>query len=42
MLNFRFKAPRLRSPRATRVTDRRSGRPVRRGPDPMPRIRWYS
>jgi hypothetical protein len=24
------------------LTDRRSGAPVRRRPDPMPRMRWYS
>jgi hypothetical protein len=31
------------SPRSTaRRIDRRSGAPVRRNPDPMPRIRWYS
>jgi hypothetical protein len=23
------------------VTDRRSGAPARRRPDPMPRMRWY-
>jgi hypothetical protein len=25
-----------------RITDHRSGAPVRQHPDPMPRIRWYS
>ncbi len=24
------------------VADRRSGAPIRRGPAPMPRMRWYS
>jgi hypothetical protein len=24
------------------VSDRRNGRPARRRPDPMPRMRWYS
>jgi hypothetical protein len=31
--------PALREP--TRLVDPRSGVPVRRGPEPMPRIRWY-
>ena len=25
----------------TALADRRSGAPARRGPDPMPRMRWY-
>jgi hypothetical protein len=32
---------RRRTPPDAKI-DRRSGAPARRGPDPMPRMRWYS
>jgi hypothetical protein len=35
---FRRQAPRM----PTHLADPRSGAPVTRGPDPMPRMRWYS
>jgi hypothetical protein len=43
MLKHLFSHRRRQAPRtSTGLTDRRSGAPVRREPDPMPRMRWYS
>jgi hypothetical protein len=42
MLKELFTHRRRQTPRSTRnLVDHRSGAPVKRGPDPMPRIRWY-
>ena len=38
LLSRRRQAPRS----TTGLDDPRSGAPVRRGPAPMPRMRWYS
>jgi hypothetical protein len=38
LLSLRRHAPRT----ATDVTDRRSGPPLRRELDPLPRMRWYT
>jgi hypothetical protein len=38
LLTLRRHAPRT----STEVTDRRSGTPLRRELDPLPRMRWYS
>jgi hypothetical protein len=37
-----FSRRRVSAPHRPDVTDRRSGAPVGRRPDPMPRMRWYS
>lgn len=37
---FGRRRPAVREPDGGR-TDRRSGRPARREPEPMPRLRWY-
>ena len=43
MFTFKLSLRRKRPPRdASARADRRFGAPVRRGPEPMPRMRWYS
>jgi hypothetical protein len=43
MLKHVFTSRRRQTQRnSTGLADRRSGAPVRREPDPMPRMRWYS
>ena len=37
-----FTSHRRQTPRHAGLSDRRSGAPVRRRPEPMPRIRYYS
>jgi hypothetical protein len=42
MLKHLFPLRRRQEPRdSTTLAERRSGAPVRRGPYPMPRMRWY-
>jgi hypothetical protein len=43
MFKHLFALHRRQAPRdSTTLADPRSGAPVRRRPDPMPRMRWYS
>lgn len=43
MFPHRLIPRRRRLPRPSTVRlDRRSGLPARRGPEPMPRMRWYA
>lgn len=43
MFKHLFTLRRGQAPRDSKdLVDRRSGAPVRRRPDPMPRMRWYS